>query len=142
MVLITVANAVSIVQIIALILLTVGVYPYNIRTKNRNLIIHGFLSLLALSVNLVTVILVMIPVFTTSLGLISKLSMAQSAVVLVHVVSGAFAIVFGFVIVFSWITQPLGELGCTKMWRLMLPVFLTWAFSVATGLTIHIFNIV
>ena len=135
-------NIVSVIQVIALILLIIGVYPYRIRTKNRNLIMHGFLSILALALNLATTISVMIPVFSTSITLIEGLSILQSTIIWLHVASGITAIILGFVIIVSWILHPLGELGCSKAWRLMMPTFLIWALALVLGLVIHIFSIV
>ena len=135
-------NIVSVIQIIALLLLIIGVYPYRIRTKNRNLIMHGFLSILALALNLATTITVMIPVFDTSIALINRLSILESIIVWVHFASGIAAILLGFVIIASWITHPLGELGCSKTWKLMIPTFLIWAIALILGLTIHIYSII
>ena len=135
-------NIVTVIQVIALLLLIVGVYPYRIRTKNRNLIMHGFLSILALALNLATTITVMIPVFSTSITLISEWSILQSTIILLHVASGVVAILFGFVIIVSWVTHPLSELGCSKTWKLMIPTFLIWALALILGLTIHIYNMV
>ena len=134
-------NVVSVVQVIALILLIVGVYPYRIRTKNRNLIMHGFLSILALALNLATIFSVMIPVLSTHVTFISGLSILQSTIVWLHVASGIAAVTLGFVIIISWILHPLGELGCSKTWKLMIPTFLIWTLSLILGLTIHIYNI-
>lgn len=135
-------NIVSVIQVIALLLLIIGVYPYRIRTKNRNLIMHGFLSILALALNLATTISVMIPVFSTSITLISRLSILQSTIVWLHIASGITAILLGFVIIASWITHPLGELGCSKRWKLMMPTFLIWTLALVLGIAIHIYNIV
>jgi hypothetical protein len=135
-------NIVSIIQVIALILLIIGVYPYRIRTKNRNLIMHGFLSILALSLNLAATISVMIPAFNSSMTLISELSILESAIIWLHAVSGIIAILLGFVIIASWVIHPLGELGCSKTWRLMIPTFLIWLLALVLGLAIHIFNLV
>jgi hypothetical protein len=135
-------TVVSFIQVIALILLVIGVYPNRIRTKNRNLIIHGFLSIVAIILNLATVLSVMIPVFVGSLASISNLSLVQSVIVWLHAVLGIVAIVSGLVIIFSWVTHPLGELGCSKTWRLMIPTFIIWAFVLVLGLAIHIFNII
>jgi len=135
-------NIVSIIQVIALILLIIGVYPYRIRTKNRNLIMHGFLSILALSLNLAATISVMIPAFNSSITLISELSILESAIIWLHAVSGIIAILLGFVIIASWVIHPLGELGCSKTWRLMIPTFLIWLLALVLGLAIHIFNLV
>jgi hypothetical protein len=135
-------TVVSLIQVIAIILLVIGVYPNRIRTKNRNLIMHGFLSILAIILNLATVLSVMIPVFVDNLVSISNLSLVQSVTVWLHSVLGIVAIVLGLVIIFSWVTHPLGELGCSKTWRLMIPTFVIWAFVLVLGLAIHIFNII
>jgi hypothetical protein len=135
-------NIVSVVQVTALILLVIGVYPYRIRTKNRNLIMHGFLSILALALNLVTVFTVMLPVLSNHFALVNGLSIVRSAVVLLHIAFGITAITLGFVIIISWITHPLGELGCSKTWRLMIPTFLIWLITLIIGLTIQIFNFI
>ncbi len=133
---------ISIIQIMALIFLVIGVYPNKVRTKNRNLIMHGFFSVLAIILNLATVLSVMIPVFVGSLVSISNLLLVQSVIVWLHAIFGAVAIVLGLVIIFSWVTHPLGELGCSQMWQLMLPTFVVWAFVLVLGLAIHIFNII
>ncbi len=135
-------NVVSVIQIIALVLLVIGVYPYRIRTKNRNLIMHGFFSISAIGLNLATVLSIMIPVFSNNLVSIKNLSLGQSAVVWLHVVLGIVAIALGLIIIFSWITHPLGELGCSKMWHLMIPTFVTWSFALVLGLVLHIYNII
>jgi hypothetical protein len=135
-------NLVSIVQVIALILLVIGVYPYRIRTKNRNLIMHGFLSILALALNLATVVSVMIPVLSSEIIFVQGLSILQMTIVWFHVALGIAAVVLGFVIIASWLLHPLGELGCARTWRLMLPTFLIWLLALVLGLAMHIFNIV
>jgi len=135
-------NIISVIQVIALVLLVIGVYPYRIRTKNRNLIMHGFLSILALVLNLATVFTVMLPILSNHLALVSRMSIVQSAVVWLHVALGITAITLGFVIIISWVTHPLGELGCSKTWRLMIPTFLIWAIALIIGLAIQIFSII
>jgi len=134
-------NVVSAIQVIGLILLVVGVYPYRIRIKNRNLILHGFLSILALALNLATVISVMIPVFSGNFSIISGLSFLESTIVWLHAVLGIVVIILGFVIIISWISHPLGELGCSKTWRLMIPTFLIWGLALVLGLIIHVYSI-
>jgi hypothetical protein len=135
-------NIVSAVEIVALLLLVIGVYPYRIRTKNRNLILHGFLSIAAITLNLLGVLYVMIPSVNENFTAISSLPLLQSSVVWLHAALGAAAIVLGLVIIFSWVTHPLGELGCARTWRLMIPTFLVWALGLALGLVIYIYGIV
>ena len=135
-------NLISFIQVIALNLLVIGVYPYRIRTKNRNLIMHGFFSITAIGLNLATILDVMIPNFSGNLVSISNLQLVQSSVVWSHAILGTVAVGLGLLIIFSWVTHPLGELGCSKMWRLMIPTFAIWAFVLVLGLGIHIYNII
>jgi hypothetical protein len=135
-------NVVSVIQVIAIVMLVIGVYPYRIRTKNRNLIMHGFFSIAAIGLNLATVISIMIPVFIGNFMFISNLSLVQLSFVWLHALLGVVALVLGFIIIFSWVTHPLGELGCSKMWRLMIPTFIIWIFVLVLGLAIHFFNII
>src|SRR5674476_223646 len=102
-------------------MLVIGVYPSRIRTKNRTLIMHGFFSIAAIGLNLATVLSIMIPVFIGNFMFINNLSLIQLSVVWLHAVLGIAATVLGFTIIFAWVTHPLGELGCSKMWRLMIP---------------------
>ena len=135
-------NVVSVIQVIALVMLVIGVYPYRIRTKNRNLIMHGFFSIAAVGLNLATILSIMIPVFIGDFMFISNLSLVQLSVVWLHAVLGIVALVLGGIIIFSWVTHPLGELGCSKMWRLMIPTFIIWIFVLVLGLAIHFYNII
>jgi hypothetical protein len=84
----------------------------------------------------------MIPVFIGNFMFINNLSLIQLSVVWLHAVLGIATIVLGFIIIFSWVTHPLGELGCSKMWRLMIPTFIIWTFALVMGLVIHIYNII
>jgi hypothetical protein len=132
---------ISVIQIIALILLTIGVYPYRIRTKNRNLIMHGFLSITALALNLFTVFYAMLPIFNSMLRTLSGFSLSVVAI-MIHAGLGLVAIVLGFVIIVSWVTHPLGELGCSKTWKLMIPTFAIWTATLVIGLITHFFAFV
>lgn len=134
-------SIVTAIQIIALILLTIGVYPYRIRTKNRNLIIHGFLAIIALTLNISTILYVMIPTFIDEIGLLNELSVLQSAIVWLHVGIGLLALTLGIIIVVSWIIHPLAELGCSRTWRLMIPTFAFWAIALLLGILIHFYEI-
>ncbi len=135
-------NIISVIQVIALVMLVIGVYPYRIRTKNRNLIMHGFFSIAAVGLNLATILYIMIPVFIGDFIFVSNLSLVQLSVVWLHAVLGIVALALGVIIIFSWVTHPLGELGCSKMWRLMIPTFIIWIFVLVIGLAIHLYNII
>jgi len=124
------------IQIIALILPTLGVYPYLIRTKNRNLIMHGFLCVLALILNLITIFWVMIPTFSSTIAYMGEIPILQTAIILLHASFGAVSIILGSIIIASWIIHPLGELSCSKTWRLMIPIYIIWIVTLILGLII------
>ena len=134
-------SLVAAAQITALILLTIGVYPYRIRTKNRNLIMHGFLSIIALALNLATTFYEMVPTILYRFAVLSGLPVLQKAVVWLHVGLGLTTVTMALVIIASWITHPLGELGCSRMWRLMIPTFIIWTTALILGLAIRFLNI-
>jgi hypothetical protein len=48
----------------------------------------------------------------------------------------------GTTIIVAWVIHPLGELGCTKMWKWMIPTFATWFASLILGVVIHVFEII
>jgi hypothetical protein len=129
-------SIVIVIQIIALILPTLGVYPYRIRTKNRNLIMHGFLGILALILNFVTIFWVMLPTFTATIAFIGEIHILQAAIILLHAGLGVTSIILGLIIIASWITHPLGELSCSKTWRLMIPIYLIWIVTLILGFII------
>ena len=133
-------NIVSVIQVIALVMLVIGVYPYRIRTKNRNLIMHGFFSIAAIGLNLATILSIMIPVFIGNFMFINNLSLIQLSVVWLHAVLGIVALVLGFIIIFSWVTHPLGELGCSKVET--NDTHFIWIFVLVLGLAIHFYNII
>lgn len=129
-------SIVIVIQIIALVLPTLGVYPYRIRTKNRNLIMHGFLGILALILNCVTIFWVMLPVFSSTIAYIGEIPILQTAIILLHSGLGVTSIILGLIIIVSWITHPLGELSCSKTWRLMIPIYVIWIVTLILGFII------
>ena len=84
----------------------------------------------------------MIPVFIGESIFISQLSLVQLSVVWLHAVLGIAENVLGLIIIFSWITHPLGELGCSKMWGLMIPTFIILTVTLVRGLAIHVYSII
>jgi hypothetical protein len=75
------------------------------------------------------------------IGVLVEMTGLQVAIVLLHAVLGGVLVALGFIIIFSWITHPLGELGCARTWRLMIPTFAVWAATLVLGLIVHFFEI-
>jgi hypothetical protein len=127
---------VIIIQIVAIVLPTLGVYPYRIRTKNRNLIMHGFLGILAIVLNLVTIVWVMLPAFSYTISNLGEITLFTAATILLHAVLGSAAIVLGVIIIASWVTHPLSELSCSKTWRLMIPIYIILVLTLILGIVL------
>lgn len=127
---------VIIIQIVAIVLPTLGVYPYRIRTKNRNLIMHGFLGILAIVLNLATIFWVMLPAFSATTSSLGEIALLTAVTILLHATLGAVAIILGVVIIASWVTHPLGELSCSKTWRLMIPIYVILVLALILGIAI------
>lgn len=127
---------VIIIQIIAIVLPTLGVYPYRIRTKNRNLIMHGFLGILAIVLNLATIFWVMLPSFSATISSLGQMALLTTVIILLHAGLGSAVIILGLIIIVSWVTHPLGELSCSKTWRLMIPLYIILAVTLVLGVVI------
>jgi hypothetical protein len=127
---------VIILQIIAIVLPTLGVYPYRIRTKNRNLIMHGFLGILAIVLNVFTIFWFMLPAFSATISNFGQIALLTAATIMLHAVLGSTAIVLGVIIIASWVTHPLSELSCSKTWRLMIPIYIILVLTLILGIAI------
>jgi len=130
-----------IIQIAAFLLLLIGVYPSKAREKAENLVKHGFLSTIALAMNLITVFVVMIPVFLKILGGASTYVPVFFPLLLGHVIIGAVTLGSSILMVVSWFLEPLTELGCARKWRLMKPTLIIWGVSLIIGIAVHIFGL-
>jgi hypothetical protein len=135
-------NIVVVIQIIGFLSLLVGVYPSARRGENKNLMLHGYLTIFAMALNLLTIFGIMLPSFFETLNNVPPWTVAQSVVVWVHVVSGILSVALGFILIIAWVAKPLAQLECTKWWRLMKPTLVIWAFALILGAAIHIFEII
>jgi hypothetical protein len=131
-------NVSLVVQIIALVLLFVGIIPSKLKKQKRNLIIHGYLSILSLALNVATIVAVMLPSYSSFLAEMSQFSVSDSIIIWVHTISGAAAFGLGLVLVVAWAHKPLSKLDCLKRKRLMMPTIIIWVLSVILGVFIHL----
>jgi hypothetical protein len=127
---------VIIIQIVAIVLPTLGVYPYRIRTKNRNLIMHGFLGILAIVLNLATIFWVMLPAFNATISSLGEIALLSAVTILLHATLGTVAIILAIVIIASWVTHPLSELSCSKTWRFMIPIYIILVLTLILGIVV------
>jgi hypothetical protein len=130
-----------ILQVVILFLLVLGL-PF---TKGfggkKNLLIHGYLTTLALVFHTVLIFTVMIPSFSSGLGELGELSLLNAFNVWSHVILGTIAEILGFMVVGFWVSKSPSKMACGRMKALMLPLFIVWTISLINGALIHILGI-
>jgi hypothetical protein len=129
-------------QIIAYLLLLIGVYPFNNKAETGSFIKHGLLSIFSLGANLATVLLVMLPEFAQDTLNNSLAGMIQYPVMWAHGIIGLITISSALLIIGSWFREPLSELGCANRWKLMKPTFIVWGLAIASGVALIVFELI
>jgi hypothetical protein len=133
------STIIIVIQIVAFLLLLIGVYPTKQREETKNLVKHGLFSTLAMVANLGTVFAVMLPVFLKIVSGNSMGNIVQFPFMWTHAILGAVTLISSLIMIVSWVLMPLNELGCAKRWRLMKPTLAIWAASIALGAVMHIY---
>ena len=128
-------------QIVILFLLILGLpFAKGINTK-KNLSIHGYLTIAALILHTILILMVMIPSFIDGFGEIGELTATSAFTVWSHIVLGTAAEVAGIILVGAWLSKPLSKMGCTKLKRWMLPIFIIWTVAIVNGTLVHILQL-
>jgi hypothetical protein len=135
-----VGNVSLVLQIVILFLLILGLPLVKGFGVKKNLMRHGYLTVLALILHTFLIFIVMIPTFGNGLGELGKLSFPYSLTVWSHVILGTTAEVLGILIVGFWVTKPLSNMACMKMKKIMLPLFVIWTLAIINGALVHIFG--
>ncbi len=107
----------------------------------KNLMRHGYLTVVALVLHAILIFWAMIPTFVNGLMDISNLPILSAINVWSHIVLGTFAEILGIIIVAFWFRKPLNMMYCAKMKKWMLPLFIIWMISLVNGSLIHILGI-
>ena len=133
-----VGNISLVLQVVILFLLVLGLpFVKGIGAK-KNLMYHGFLTVLALVLHTILIFAVMIPAFSSRLGELGGRSFLDAFNVWSHVILGSAAEVLGFVVVGFWISKSPSKMACERMKALMLPLLIIWAIALINGALIHI----
>ncbi len=128
-------------QVAILFLLVLGLPFARGDSGKKNLMKHGYLTVLALILHTVLIFLVMVPEFADGLGEIGNLSVLSAIDVWSHVILGTAAEVLGIAIIAVWFSKPPSMMRCAKMGKLMMPTFVIWVFSLINGTLIHILGL-
>jgi hypothetical protein len=133
-----IGNISLVLQIVILFLLILGLpFAKGMKTK-KNLVIHGYLTIVALVLHTILIFIVMVPSFMGGFGEIGELSTILAFTVWSHVVLGTLAEVLGVIVVGVWLSKSVSKMNCGKMKRWMLPIFIIWAVSIVNGALVHI----
>ena len=130
-----------VLQVVILFLLILGLPFVKGFGGKKNLLVHGYLTVVALALHTVLIFVVMIPAFSNGLGELGELAFLNSLNVWSHVILGSVAEILGFVVVGFWISKSPSKMACGRMKRLMLPLFTVWTISLVNGAVIHILEI-
>ncbi len=135
-----VGNVSLVLQIVILFLLILGLPLARGFGVKKNLIRHGYLTVIALILHTFLILIVMIPTFGDGLGELGALSFPYSLTVWSHVILGTAAEVLGILVVGFWVSKPLSNMACVRVKKIMLPLFVIWTLAIINGALVHIFG--
>ncbi len=116
------------------ILLIIGRYRFAGPLKVRS---HGYMMALTTAIHALSVFLVMIPSLARSLNVVvSELTNPVILITLVHIPSGAVALVFASYFVAKWAFKG-SQNTCYGSYGKMRPLWFLWLFSLGLGFVIY-----
>jgi hypothetical protein len=128
-------------QVVIFFLLILGLPLISGTWNKKNLMRHGYLTVVALVLHASFTIVLMIPKIYSGFGAPNGLSFPDSLAVWSHAILGTAAIILGFIIVGFWLSKPLSNMACLRTKKIMLPLLIIWTISLISGALIHIFGI-
>jgi len=128
-------------QVAIIFLLILGLPLARGPTGKKNLIRHGYLTVLALVMHTILIFVVMVPSFINGFSSVGSLSVLSALDVWTHIILGTLAEALGIIIIVFWLSKPLTNMRCMKMRKWMLPVFIIWMVSVINGALVHILQL-
>jgi hypothetical protein len=135
-----VGNVTLSLQVAILFLLILGLPFVRAQRSRRNLMWHGYLTVVALGLHTILILLVMTPSFTGAVSELSGLTLLGSVTVWSHAVLGTIAEVLAIVLVAAWLRAGPSKMACAHWKRWMMPTFIIWTISLVNGTLVHIFG--
>jgi hypothetical protein len=124
-------------QVAVLFLLIIGLPFVRGAGSNKNLMWHGYSTVVALALHSVLIFLVMVTSLADGIGELAEASFFFLATVISHIVLGTLAEILGVIIVILWLLPGPKMMACGKRKKWMMPIFIIWIISVINGLLIH-----
>jgi len=133
-----VGNISFVLQVVILFLLILGLPLVKGVTTKKNLMWHGYLTVLALVLHTFLIFIVMVPSFSNGFGELGGLSVLDSFTVWSHAVLGTAAEVLALIIIAPWLYKRPSRMACARMKKWMLPTFIIWIIAIVNGTLIHV----
>lgn len=123
-------------QIAILLLLIVG-YKF---VRNRKLKTHGLIMTVAVALHTITIFLVMVPSFVSSLEVLQRVTLSPIIIItVIHAITGIVTEVLGLFLIAEWRFRPPPNITCVKKKWLMAPLLLLWTFTLIMGIVFYIY---
>ncbi len=129
------------IQIAILFLLVLGIPLARGPTSRKNLIRHGYSTIVAVALHTVLIFAVMIPVLVSGSSEFGSLSLLSSITVWSHAVFGTTAEVSGIVLVVAWVRRGTSKMTCASWKKWMMPTLIIWVLAVVNGALVHILGL-
>ncbi len=136
-----VGNISLVLQIVIFFLLFLGLPFIKGLGVKKNLMTHGYLTILALILHSILIFTVMLPVFNEGIGVLGGLSFLAALTVWSHIILGTVAEILGIIVIGFWVSKPLSSMNCLRTKKIMLPLFVMWTISIINGSIIHVFGL-
>lgn len=128
-------------QIVILFLLILGLPFVRRPSEKKNLVLHGYLTVLALALHTILIFLVMVPSFANGFIELGELSLFGSVTVWSHGILGTVAEVLGILLITSWLVRGPSRMTCGRWKKWMMPIFIIWVLSIINGALVHILGL-
>ncbi len=125
-------------SVVSLFLLVLGLPLIRGVNSFRNLMMHGYATIVALILQTIFVLIVMIPSFISNFDHIVGLPPFDSLDTWLHVGLGIFAEASGAAFIGLWLIYSRSKMRCATAKKYMTPTLIVWAASIVTGALIHI----
>ncbi len=125
-------------SVASLFLLVLGLPLVRDLKSMRNLIRHGYLTIVALLLETILVFVVMVPSLLGNLSAVLELPFASAFDTWLHVALGVFAEASGFAYVVLWLAYSRSRMMCLRAKKWMMPTFMVWLVALVTGAIIHL----
>ena len=134
-------NIVLTVSVTSLFLLVLGLPLVRGLNNRKTLTIHGYLTIVALVLQTITVLWVMIPSFIVNMTAILALPLTGAITSWLHFVLGVAAEASGAFYIALWLVFSRSKMKCARAKKYMMPTFVFWIIAVVTGALIHVLQV-